>query len=269
MLSPAGQGLSPLLLAQPLKSNVQGHCRDQGVILDPLAALQRGHLSLLVQAHHCILRPVLLQYTCNSAQRWRSARLRRECAPVEQLPLGNRGAVTAILERPVVAMLSLCQAWSRSCLGKQPASTKTGDVCEEEQVLTQSASAGNPHLLPLRQQLCYLLPYGSSATLQGKPAGALRRSLPLLAQHPSCRSGALQQAPSPEAQQQTCRLIGSRASHSCCLCGRQAVHVRQCPSLRASERLSYFELHACLIHAIAQARVIHMLRVPSTACPSR
>jgi len=60
---PVSEAISPVLLAQPCKGDVQRHCADQGVILDLLAGGQCRNLLLLVQVGHREVLAVSLQTT--------------------------------------------------------------------------------------------------------------------------------------------------------------------------------------------------------------
>lgn len=66
--SPAGEAISPLLLAAPLEGDVQGHGGDQGVVLDLVTVLQRHSPALPVQVSDTVVRAVPLHQVSVSAR---------------------------------------------------------------------------------------------------------------------------------------------------------------------------------------------------------
>lgn len=52
MSVPVSEAISPVLLAQPSQGDVQGHCADEGIVLNLLARRQSRDLLLLVQVCH-------------------------------------------------------------------------------------------------------------------------------------------------------------------------------------------------------------------------
>lgn len=59
--APVSQAISPLFLAKPCQSDVQGHCADESIVLNLLARGKRGNLLVLVQVSHREVLSISLQ----------------------------------------------------------------------------------------------------------------------------------------------------------------------------------------------------------------